>query len=115
MLNSMHVFASSELHHLQLKVEAVFARDFAFVTRKEALSNLKPLSQPMSHLVTFRLGLLLGLSLALLVVLGFLIHFVSIKTGQAVGVRLKPVLPVYRGLFLVILHLWLWGANVAVR
>ena len=111
-LNALHVFASSELHHLQLQVEAVFARDFNFGNRKQALGALKPTHTPMSHLVTFRLGLLLGLSLALLVVLFFLAHFVALRTGTAVSVKLTPVLPVYRGLFLVILHLWLWGLNV---
>ena len=112
MLNSMHVFASNELHHLQLQVEAVFARDFNFGNRKAALHSLKPTHTPMSWLVSFRLGLLLGLSLALAIVLGFLGHFVSLRIGTALSVKLSPVLPIYRGLFLVILHLWLWGLNV---
>lgn len=124
-LNALHVFASTELHAIQMQVEMVFARDFTFSggdggskgqnahdARKQALTILKPQSHSMSHLVTFRLGLLLGLSLALFVVLGFLGHFVALRTGTAVSVALTPVLPVYRGLFLVILHLWFWGLNV---
>jgi hypothetical protein len=56
-------------------------------------------------------GLLLGLSMALCLLLFFLLHFISLS-GADVLKQLSPVIPIYRGLFLFILHLWCWGGNV---
>lgn len=123
-VNATHIFASADLFNFTLQVEDAFTQAYsashagadgrtkrdAATERKHALNHLRPTAPHMSYLVTFRLGLLCGLSMCLLMVLFFLIHFVALRTS--VVTQLTPVVPIFRGLFLVILHLWCWGINV---
>lgn len=111
-LDGLQCFASDQPLALMVEVEEGFTNGFARGNRKKALQTLRPKATEISHAVSFRLGVLLGLSMALCLLLFFLIHFVQLSTSDSILSQLSPVVPIYRGLFLFILHLWCWGMNV---
>ena len=73
---------------------------------KHAAASLRVDDAPLSGWLTFRLGLLVGLSLSLLFVLPFLVE--ALSSAQSLPDLAAP-LPVFRCLGLIFLNLWLWG------
>lgn len=111
-IQSTHFLASPILKAFIRRVELIFAHTFTKGNHKAALDGLRVVPQPLSRWVIFRLGMLLGVSGVLCLVLIVLASWVSDQSASHVNLNIVVSLPIWRSLALIILHLWGWGFAV---
>jgi hypothetical protein len=101
-------FASSPdvKDHLITELEELFTLHFR-EHGKKAIDELRDKVEQKPMAATCFMGFCVGLSVALLVLLGFVVHS---DTGQQFVVpRLLAVFPLFRFVALIALQMWLWG------
>ena len=107
-VNASHAIASPLLNDMLSHCEQLYASVFQRGNRRAGISSLRVDPPPQSLWLTFRLGLFVGLSLTLLLVLPFIIEYIQSQSASLPN--LSSALPVFRCLGLIFLNLWLWGA-----
>eukprot|EP00897_Mesotaenium_endlicherianum_P008427 jgi/Mesen1/7612/ME000397S06676 len=103
-----HFTCSDKVAKTMSGLEALFTEHFAERSRPSAMRALRPNHQSASHTVSFFTGLFVGVSIALVLTIGALLY---IKRASS-GTYMSSVLPVFSGLALVLLHVYLYAANV---
>ncbi|CAM6125906.1 unnamed protein product [Calypogeia fissa] len=114
---------SDKIVKLMDKVEVLFTEHFASYNRRKAMMSLRPRQKRASHNVTFALGLFSGGSLALVAVFAVLMHDLLPKyrpveaNGQqealpADDVYFETIFPVFSMVALILLHMYMYGANL---
>jgi len=89
----------------------VYATCFTKGHRTEAMQSLRvPTEMKKVGTATFRFGLFLGLSVA---ILGFCFYLVSVVDSDIL-LRMRPGLITYRMLAMAVLMTWYWGADMYV-
>ena len=114
-VNASHFVVSPLLNELTGRCEQLYSSLFSSKDRRSAVQALRVGPAPPNDWMTFRLGTLVGLSLALLFVIPFIIQYMhssSFSPYYSSLPNLAAALPVYRCLGLVYLNLWCWGLCV---
>ena len=106
-VNASHAIASPLLNDMIAHCEQLYASVFNRGNRRKGVNSLRIDPAPQSLWMTFRLGLFVGLSLSLLLVLPFIIQYIQSQSSSLPN--LSSALPVFRCLGLIFLNLWLWG------
>ncbi|KAG6546091.1 hypothetical protein Mapa_012497 [Marchantia paleacea] len=106
------------------KVETLFANFFTGHNRRKAMMHLRPRRRKSSHAVTFFLGLFSGGSLALLAVFAVLLDIMLPEYNTPSdeerdpeesiphGIYLKTIFPVFSVAALILIHMYMYGANL---
>ena len=106
-VNASHAIASPLLNDMIAHCEQLYSSVFQRGNRRKGISSLRVDPPHQSSWMTFRLGLFVGLSLSLLLVLPFIIQYIH---SQSLSLpNLSSALPVFRCLGLIFLNIWLWG------
>ena len=111
-VDAAHFVVSPLLTELSNRCEQLYSAVFRKGDRRSAANSLRADAPQSNDWMTFRLGALVGLSLALLFVIPFIIQYLhssSFSPYYDSLPNLAAALPVYRCLGLIYLNLWLWG------
>ncbi|BBN18039.1 xenotropic and polytropic retrovirus receptor 1 [Marchantia polymorpha subsp. ruderalis] len=115
---------SDKILKLIEKVETLFANFFTGHNRRKAMMSLRPRRRKSSHAVTFFLGLFSGGSLALLAVFAILLDLMlpdyntpsdeerDPEESVPHGIYLKTIFPVFSVAALILIHMYMYGANL---
>ncbi|KAL2613437.1 hypothetical protein R1flu_025129 [Riccia fluitans] len=115
--------SSDKIITLLEKVENLYTQYFAKYNRHKAMLSLRPMHKKASHTVTFILGVFVGGSLALLVVFAVLVRLI-LPNFRAPGdqkqepgevphtVYLTTIFPVFSMIMLILIHMYMYGANL---
>ncbi|CAF4521537.1 unnamed protein product, partial [Rotaria socialis] len=104
---------SNRIDTLMVQVEDLYTNSFENGDRKRAIQRLHipPLEEKQSHLVTFRVGVFVGI-LCLLIPMVFILSNTLQKSQSGKLLAWRPALHLYRSSFLVILHIIFVGINI---
>ncbi|KAL5291367.1 XPR1.2 family protein [Megaselia abdita] len=107
-VETAHFYTNKDIDRLIQETETVFTQDIERGDRQKAMKRLRvpPLNEHQSPWTTFKVGLFSGAFVVLLftVVLSAIFH--GVGDNWLVGLRL------FRGPFLIIEFMFLWGVNV---
>ena len=104
-------FASPTLRDLLDRCEDVYSLHLCGGDHGQAMDELRVQREPLSPLVLVSLGTAFGISVLLLVAF---ILILTLNTEVTSQWKFYAAFPIYRGYALLILCVWLWGANVFV-
>ncbi|CAM4807182.1 unnamed protein product [Rotaria magnacalcarata] len=104
---------SNRIDMLMVEVEDLYTNSFESGDRKRAIQRLHvpPLEEKQSHIVTFRVGIFIGM-LCLLIPMVFILSNTLQKSQSGKVLAWRPALHLYRSSFLVILHIIFVGINI---
>ncbi|MCO5610429.1 hypothetical protein L7F22_064666 [Adiantum nelumboides] len=110
-----HFSTSDKVVKMMDEVERLFTKKFAKDDEKKAMMLLKPVQNAAPHTITFLLGLFSGSSIALLMAFAILLQTYKLHTlREDETTYLETTYQVFGMLFLVLLHMYLYGWNVYV-
>eukprot|EP00753_Platysulcus_tardus_P005224 PLAT13009.1.p1 GENE.PLAT13009.1~~PLAT13009.1.p1 ORF type:complete len:1010 (-),score=468.20 PLAT13009.1:63-2714(-) len=109
-VEALHFSKNVELERLMGKTGEFYVTYFASGDRKRGMNELRMPDRQRNHIDSFVGGLYMGLSLPILALLAFLFAVTNLEENPT----FFHVLPVYRMLALLALHLFGWSANMYV-
>ncbi|XP_072018125.1 LOW QUALITY PROTEIN: xenotropic and polytropic retrovirus receptor 1 homolog [Amphiura filiformis] len=101
-------FTNKQIDNVILEVETLYINELEAGNRTRAMNKLRvpPLGAKGTNWTTFRVGLYSGI----FIVLMFIVVYAGIGAKDA-GIEWRPAVRMYRGMFLVILMIFLLGIN----
>ncbi|GAQ90378.1 phosphate transporter [Klebsormidium nitens] len=107
-----HFCASPAVVQMMAATEALFTKQFAGDSHKQAMQVLRPVHRSASHQVTYALGFFSGCILSLLITFIVLISNAGGYDQRGGADYLHSVFPVFTAMLLLLLHMFVYGGNV---